>query len=384
MYVYLCFWDGERERERAKSEQKVRPHERKTILAEGRLFPKNGKQSELWVSVARPGMLLSTEHWILLQHNDWFNKHHLALLQAIQAIQVCMQKISWTIMKFPSKLQIWGTLKTFNRTNHWCAILCNVQQPSRQPDRTAQRLSNLLCSRVGGHHTLRGDAAQPKFYLWSRGSPQNVWQEDCSWEVSLFHVGFLPLFCGYKAHNIGGCRLDPPWAHGIHVQSLRSTDSSSLWVHLFCDENPNVYVATKTVTLTLFATFCHKAASGQTSIQFQSCLFGASPRQDRSVLWPQHCCCSTPSQVQDDSIFWRLLDTFWLHQATSSDIKLHQPKKKSSPQQRKKKSSAGLWTCWSRSMRAWESWRLGSAGSSHRLRGKKNEKSFQWELVLPC
>jgi len=62
MYVYLCFWDGERERERAKSEQKVRPHERKTILAEGRLFPKNGKQSELWVSVARPGMLLSTEH----------------------------------------------------------------------------------------------------------------------------------------------------------------------------------------------------------------------------------------------------------------------------------------------------------------------------------
>lgn len=53
---------GWRERERAKSEQKVRPHERKTILAEGRLFPKNGKQSELWVSVARPGMLLSTEH----------------------------------------------------------------------------------------------------------------------------------------------------------------------------------------------------------------------------------------------------------------------------------------------------------------------------------
>lgn len=84
MYIYVFGI----ERERAKSKQKVRPHERKTILAEGRLFPKNGKQSELWVSVARPGMLLSTEHWILLQHNDWFNKHHLAL----QAIQVCMQK----------------------------------------------------------------------------------------------------------------------------------------------------------------------------------------------------------------------------------------------------------------------------------------------------
>lgn len=243
-----------------------------------------------------------------------------------------------TIMKFPSKLQIWGTLKTFNRTTHWCAILCNVQQPSRQPDLTALRLSNLLCSRVGGHHTLRGDAAQPKFYhsVKSRESPKCLAR---GLFLGGFTVscGFLPVFCGYKAHNIGGCRLDPPWSHGIHVQSLRSTDSSSLWVHLFCDENPNVYVTTKTVTL--FATFCHKAASGQTSIQFQSCLFGASPRQDRSVLWPQHCCCSTPSQVQDDSIFWRLLDTFWLHQATSSDIKLIQPKKRQ-PTAKEKRSPA--------------------------------------------
>ena len=221
-----------------------------------------------------------------------------------------------TIMKFPSKLQIWGTLKTFNRTTHWCAILCNVQQPSRQPDLTALRLSNLLCSRVGGHHTLRGDAAQPKFYhsVKSRESPKCLAR---GLFLGGFTVscGFLPVFCGYKAHNIGGCRLDPP-----------------------CDENPNVYVTTKTVTL--FATFCHKAASGQTSIQFQSCLFGASPRQDRSVLWPQHCCCSTPSQVQDDSIFWRLLDTFWLHQATSSDIKLHQPKIKKQPTAKEKRSPA--------------------------------------------
>jgi hypothetical protein len=69
-----------------------------------------------------------------------------------------------------------------------------------------------------------------------------------------------------------------------------------------------------------------------------------------------------------------------LHQVTSSCIN----QKKSSPQQRKKEvqrwavnllkplhASLGILAPW-------------ITGNSHRLRGKKNEKSFQWELVLPC
>lgn len=362
----------------------MRPHEKKTILAEGRLFPKNGKQSELRVCVARPGMLLSTEHWILLQHNDWFNKHHLAL----QAIQVCKQKSHGLSWKSHQNCRFGVHLKLL--TGQTIGVQSYPMFNNLQ-DSQILRLSGFpTCCVAEWEDTIHCAVmqhSQSSITLWSRGSPQNVWQEDCSWEVSLFHVAFLPVFCGYKAHNIGGCRLDPPWSHGIHVQSLRSTDSSSLWVHLLCDENPNVYVTTKTVTL--FATFCHKAASGQTSIQFQSCLFGASPRQDRSVLWPQHCCCSTPSQVQDDSIFWRLLDTFWLHQATSSDIKLHQPQKKQPtvPQQRKKKVqrwAVNLLKPLHASLGILAPWITWITGKSHRLRGKTNEKSFQWELVLPC
>ena len=74
-----------------------------------------------------------------------------------------------------------------------------------------------------------------------------------------------------------------------------------------------------------------------------------------------------------------------LHQVTSSCIN---PKKTAhSPTAKEKKVqrwAVNLLKPLHASLGILAPWITWITGKSHRLRGKKNEKSFQWELVLPC